>query len=180
MIKPRFFIPVHGHHSMLRVHADLAERLGMPEKNIVVPDNGSIIEISEEGQKISVIKAKAESKVVMVDGLGSNNVQEVVIRDRQMLAQDGMFVIIAIVDVKSGKIRKSPDIISRGFVYLKESQELLRAVRSVAKKTIEDATAQMNPINIDYVKNSVREELGKYLFQKTHKRPIILPVIIEV
>lgn len=180
MIKPRFFIPVHGHHSMLRVHADLAERLGMPEKHIVVPDNGTIIEISEDGEKINAIKAKAESKVVMVDGLGSNNVQEVVIRDRQMLAQDGMFVIIAIVDVKSGKIRKSPDIISRGFVYLKESQELLRAVRSVAKKTIEDATAQMNPINIDYVKNSVREELGKYLFQKTHKRPIILPVIIEV
>ncbi|MEK7091457.1 MAG: ribonuclease J, partial [Patescibacteria group bacterium] len=180
MVKPKFFIPVHGHHSMLRVHADLAEKLGLPEKNIVVPDNGTIIEITEAGTKIGAIKAKADSKVVMVDGLGSNNVQEVVIRDRQMLAQDGMFVIIAIVDVKTGKIRKSPDIISRGFVYLKESQELLRAVRGVAKKTIEDSTAQMNPINLDYVKNNVREELGKYLFQKTHKRPIILPVIIEV
>jgi len=180
MIKAKFFIPVHGHHSMLRVHADLAERLGSPEKNIIVPDNGSIIEISEDGTKISILKSKAESRVVMVDGLGTNNVQEVVIRDRQMLAQDGMFVIIAIVDVQNGKIRKSPDIISRGFVYLKESQELLRAVRSVAKKTIEDSTAKMNPINIDYVKNNVREELGKYLFQKTHKRPIILPVIIEV
>jgi ribonuclease J len=181
MIKARFFMPVHGHHSMLRVHADVAEeQLGMPEKNVIVPDNGSIVEISDEGKKISVLKQNAGSRVVMVDGLGTNNVQEVVIRDRQMLAQDGMFVIIAIVDVKTGKIRKSPDIISRGFVYLKESQELLRAVRAVAKKTIEDATAQMHPINIDYVKNSVREELGKYLFQKTHKRPIILPVIIEV
>jgi len=180
MIRPRFFIPVHGNHYMLRVHAEVAMSVGLPEKNIVVPDNGSIIEISDQGRKISALKQNAGSKVVMVDGLGTNNIQEVVIRDRQMLAQDGMFVIIAIVDVKNGKIRKSPDIISRGFVYLKESQELLRAVRQTAKKTIEDATAKMHPINLDYVKNSVREELGKYLFQKTHKRPIILPVLIEV
>jgi ribonuclease J len=180
MVKSKYFIPVHGTHSMLRVHADVAMNVGVPEKNIVVPDNGSIIEISDQGQKISVLKQNAGSRVVMVDGIGTNNVQEVVIRDRQMLAQDGMFVIIAIVDVKNGKIRKSPDIISRGFVYLKESQELLRAVRGAAKKTIEDATAKMNPINLDYVKNCVREEIGKYLFQKTHKRPIILPVLIEV
>ena len=180
MIRPRFFIPVHGNHYMLRVHAEVAMSVGLPEKNIVVPDNGSIIEISDQGRKIGALKQNAGSRVVMVDGLGTNNIQEVVIRDRQMLAQDGMFVIIAIVDVKNGKIRKSPDIISRGFVYLKESQELLRAVRQTAKKTIEDATAKMHPINLDYVKNSVREELGKYLFQKTHKRPIILPVLIEV
>jgi len=180
MLKPQYLIPVHGAHSMLRVHADVAMDIGMPEKNIIVPDNGMIIEISDKGQKISSLKQNAGSRVVMVDGLGTNNVQEVVIRDRQMLAQDGMFVIIAIVDVKNGKIRKSPDIISRGFVYLKESQELLRAVRSTAKKTIEDATAKMHPINLDYVKNCVREDLGKFLFQKTHKRPIILPVLIEV
>lgn len=180
MIKPRFFIPVHGHHYMLRVHADIAHRLGLPEKNIIVPDNGSIIEISDRGEKIGMLKQNASSKVVMVDGLGTNNVKEVVIRDRQMLAQDGMFVIIAIVDIKTGKVRKSPDIISRGFVYLKESQELLRAVRLLTKKSIEDNASQMKPINFDYLKNQVREELGKYLFQKTHKRPIILPVLIEV
>lgn len=116
----------------------------------------------------------------MVDGLGTGNVQEVVIRDRQMLAQDGMFVLIAIIDMSTGKVRKSPDIISRGFVYLKESQDLLRYVRILTKKTIEDSAAKMHPINMDYVKNNVREELGKYLFQKTHKRPIILPVLIEV
>ncbi len=180
MIKPKFFIPVHGHHSMLRVHADVAMNLGLPEKNVVVPDNGMIIEITDQGEKINALKQNAGSRIVMVDGLGTNNVQEVVIRDRQMLSQDGMFVIIAIVDMKTGKVRKSPDIISRGFVYLKESQDLLRTVRLVTKQTIEDATAQMNPINLDYVRNMVREELGKYLFQKTHKRPIILPVLIEV
>jgi ribonuclease J len=97
-----------------------------------------------------------------------------------MLAQDGMFVIIAIIDIKTGKVRKSPDIISRGFIYLKESQDLLRNVRMLTKKKIEESTAQMHPINFDYVKNVVREEVGKYLFQKTHNRPIILPVLIEV
>ncbi len=180
MIKPKFFIPVHGNHYMLRVHSDLAERMGIPERNIVVPDNGSIIEVQDQGQKITMLKAKASSRLVMVDGLGTGNVQELVIRDRQLLAQDGMFVVIAIIDMGTGKVRKSPDIISRGFVYLKESQDLLRYVRILVKKTIEDSTAKMHPINMDYVKNNVREELGKHLFQKTHKRPIILPVLIEV
>lgn len=180
MIKPQFFMPVHGNHYMLRVHADLAERMGRPEKNIAIPDNGSVVEIQDGGKKIIKLRATASSKLVMVDGLGTGNVQEVVIRDRQLLAQDGMFVLIAIVDMSTGKVRKSPDIISRGFVYLKESQDLLRYVRILTKKTIEDSTAKMHPINMDYVKNTVREELGKYLFQKTHKRPIILPVLIEV
>lgn len=180
MIKPRFFVPVHGHHFMLRLHADVANEAGLPEKNIIVPDNGSIIEITDQGKKITHLKEKASSKMVMVDGLGLGNVQEVVVRDRQMLSQDGMFVIIAIIDMSNGKVRKSPDIISRGFIYLKESQELLRGVRILIKKKIETATQQMHPINIDYVKNVVREELGRYLFQKTHKRPIILPVLIEV
>jgi ribonuclease J len=180
MIKPKYFIPVHGSHYMLRVHEDLALGLGMPEKNIIVPDNGMVIEISENGNKFSSRKEVASNRLVMVDGLGNDNIQEVVIRDRQVLAQDGMFVVIAIIDTRTGKVRKSPDIISRGFVYLKESQDLLHQVRALTKKTIEDSTAKMHPINFDYVKNSVREDLGKYLFQKTHKRPIILPVLIEV
>jgi len=180
MIKPKFFMPAHGHHFMLRVHADLAERVGVPENNIIIPDNGSIVEIQDQGKKIVKLKATVSPKLVMVDGLGTGNVQEVVIRDRQLLAQDGMFVLIAVVDMSTGKVRKSPDIISRGFVYLKESQDLLRYVRILTKKSIEDSAAKMHPINLDYVKNTVREELGKYLFQKTKKRPIILPVLIEV
>ncbi len=179
-IKPKFFIPVHGSHYMLTVHRDLAESLGMPEKNVIVPDNGMVVEIQEGGSKIVALKETASSRVVMVDGLDSNNVQEVVIRDRQVLAQDGMFVIIAIIDIKTGKVRKSPDIISRGFVYLKESQDLLRHIRAMTKKVIEDSTAKMHPINFDYVKNNVREQIGKELLKKTAKRPIILPVLIEV
>ena len=179
-IKPTFFIPIHGSHHRLRQHAELAMEIGTPESHIVVPDNGMVIEITDNGQKIAPRKEVASSKLVMVDGLGGNNVEEVVIRDRQMLSTDGMFVIIAIIDMKTGRVRKSPDIISRGFVYLKESQELLHQTRALIKKKIEDAIGQMHPINFDYVKNVLREEIGKFLFQKTYHRPIILPVLIEV
>ena len=179
-IKPRFFIPIHGWHHKLRQHEELALGLGLPEKNVVVPDNGMIIEITDSGRKIAPLKETASSKVVMVDSSSNSDVKEVVIRDRVMLAQEGMFVIIALVNVKTGKVLKSPDIISRGFVYLKESQDLLHFVRGLAKRKIEEATARMHPINFDYVKNILRDDIGKYLFQKTHRHPIVLPVLIEV
>jgi ribonuclease J len=180
MIKPRYFVPIHGYHHFLRVHAKLAENAGIPHDNVFVCDNGNIMEISEGGSKAVILKEKASAGIIMVDGLGNGNVQEVVIRDRQALAQDGIFVIIAVIDVKTGKVRQSPDIISRGFVYLKEAQHLLRQSRIIAKKTIEDNAAGMHPINFDYVKNSLREKMGKFLFNETAKRPIILPVILEV
>ncbi|KKW23730.1 MAG: hypothetical protein A2569_01880 [Candidatus Vogelbacteria bacterium RIFOXYD1_FULL_51_18] len=180
MVKARFFMPVHGYHHMLRVHADMAERLGTPEKNIIVPDNGSVIEIVEEGKRIIKRKENASAGIVMVDSLGTGDVKDVVIRDRQMLSEEGIFMIVAIINLKTGKVRKSPDIISRGFVYLKESQDLLHRVRFLIKKTIETATSKQHPINFDYVRNEVRETVGKLLFQETHKRPIILPVLIEV
>lgn len=180
MIRPKYFIPVHGSHYMLRVHERVALELGMKGENMIVPDNGMIIEIAEEGKSFKALKESTSSNVVMVDGLGGGNLQEVVIRDRRMLSQEGMFVIIATIDIKTGKVRKSPDIISRGFVYLKESQDMLHSVRGLIKKTIEDSTNKMHPINFDYVKNAVREDVAKFLFQKTHKRPIILPVLIEV
>jgi ribonuclease J len=179
-IKPKFFIPIHGSHHKLRQHEDLALELGMAPDHIVVPDNGSVIDITDQGTKIHALKENVTNRLVMVDGQGQNNVEEVVIRDRQMLSTEGMFVVVAIIDVKTGRVRKSPDIISRGFVYLKDSQELLHQARSLTKKKIEEATAQMHPINFDYVKNVIREEVGRYLFQKTHHRPIVLPVLIEV
>jgi ribonuclease J len=97
-----------------------------------------------------------------------------------MLAQDGMFVIIALVDQSTGKLKKSPDLISRGFVYLKENQELLRQVRIIIKKSVEDATVRMNPIDFDYIKSGLGETVSKYLYQKTAKRPLVIPVILSV
>lgn len=154
--------------------------LGMPESNIVVPDNGSIIEITDNGTKIGVRKEKAPSSPMMVDGFSVGDEQNVVIRDRQMLAEDGMFVVMALLDSRTGTLKKSPDIISRGFVYLKESQELVRHTRALIKRTIEqEMKGQTNP-NIDAIKNTVADTVSKYLFQQTAKRPLVLPVILTM
>ena len=177
---PKFFIPIHGNHYMLELHKQLAIELGMPEENIIVPDNGSIIEISSDGEKISLRKEKAPSSPMMVDGLAVSDVQDVVIRDRVMLAQDGMFVIIALIDQKTGKLKKSPDLISRGFVYLKENQELLRQVRVIIKKSVEDTTMKANEVDFDSIKNNVGETVSKFLYQKTAKRPLVIPVVLSV
>ncbi len=179
-IKPKFFMPIHGNHYMLRVHEELAQSVGMPPENIIVPDNGMIIEIQEKGEKIKSIKETAPSSPVMVDGFAIADVQEVVMRDRKMLSDDGMFVIVAMINLKTGKLRKSPDLISRGFVYLRESQELLQHTRLIIKKTIEDTTRGMNPINFDFVKSNVTDSVARFLFQKTAKRPIVIPVVLGV
>ena len=177
-VRPRFFIPVHGHYFMLKTNANLAESVGIPKKNIMVPiRNGAIIEI--DNAKIQTLKETAPSNYVMVDGLGVGDVKEVVLRDRQMLAQDGIFVIITVIDTKSGGVIGSPDIISRGFVYLRESQELLKSVRQIIRKTVQETT-KMHPINMTYVKDQTKERVGKYLFQKTKRRPMVLPVVIEI
>ena len=149
-------------------------------KNIAIPDNGSIMEIRNKGAEMVKLEQKAPSGLVMVDGFSIGDIQEVVIRDRQMLAQDGMFVVVAIINTTTGKLKKSPDIISRGFIYLRESQELLRSARLIIKKTIEDETAGMNPIDFDYLKGIVTDQLSKFLFQKTAKHPIVMPVLIGV
>ena len=152
--------------------------LGVPNENIIVPDNGSIIEITDGGTKIVKLKEKAPSEDMMVEGFTIGDIQEVVIRDRKMLAEDGMFVIIATIDAKTGKLKKSPDIISRGFVYLRESQELLQSARVLIKKTVESSTVGMNPINFDFVKTNVSEAVSRFLFQKTAKKPIVIPVML--
>ena len=177
---PKFFIPIHGNHYRLQLHKELAMDLGMPENHIVVPDNGSIIEIVNNGEDMVLRKEKAPAGVMMVDGFSVGDMQDVVIRDRQMLAQDGMFVIVATVDAMTGKLKKSPDIISRGFVYLKESQDLLHQSRQIIKKTIEDGSHGMNPINFEFVKNQIGENLSKFLYQKTAKRPLVIPVLLPM
>jgi ribonuclease J len=177
-INPKFFIPIHGNHYRLKMHADLAVQLGMPPENVIVPDDGSIVEIQDNGSKIVKLGVKAPDSTVMVDGFTIGDIQDVVIRDRQILAQEGFYVVVGLINAATGKLRKSPDIISRGSVYLRESQELLRESRILIKRTIERATEGMQPINIDYVKDVVSETLTKFIFQQTAKKPIIIPVII--
>jgi ribonuclease J len=176
----KYFMPVHGSHFRLKMHAELAAGLGTPRENIVVPDNGSIIELQDGGKKLVKLKEKAPSEDVVVEGFSVGDVSEVLIRDRKMLADDGMFVIIAMINSKTGKLKKSPDIISRGFIYLRESQDLLAEARHVIKRSIENATVGMNPINFEFAKNAVNEDVSRFLFQKTAKKPIVIPVILSV
>jgi ribonuclease J len=179
-IKPKFFMPIHGYHQFLTTHRDIAIETGMAEDHVIVPDNGAIIEFYDGGNKVRRLKDSAVSKIVMIDALGSGDVKDVVVRDRKQLSQDGIFVMIATMDASTGKVLKSPDIISRGFIYLKESQELLKHTRGMTRKIIEESSLKMHPLNLDFLRNELRERVGKFLLQKTGKRPIVLPVILEV
>ncbi len=179
-INYRYFMPVHGSHFRLKMHAELAANLGCPRENIIVPENGSIIEIRDHGNTLVKLKEKAPSDDMVVEGFSIGDIPEVVIRDRKMLAADGIFVVIALVNTRNGRLKKSPDIIARGFVYLRESQELLSEARNVIRHSIEKATMGSHPINFDFAKNAVTEEVTRFLFQKTAKKPIVIPVILGV
>lgn len=152
---------------------------GFPKENVIVPDDGSIIDITN-GEEVVVQKEKAPNNMVYVDGFTVGARQEVVLRDRQSLAEQGMFVIIATVNSRTGKLRKSPDIISRGFVYLRENQQLLSEARVLIKKTVEQQTAQMHPIDLDIVKDNLTDTVSGYLMQKTNKTPMVIPVLIGI
>lgn len=177
-VKPKYLMPVYANHYLLREAAKVAISIGFLKENIFVVDNGSVVQASRKGVKVNQQKIPIE--YIFVDGLGVGDVKEVVLRDRQMLAQDGIFVIIAVIDSLAGKVKGSPDIISRGFVYLKESQDLLKSTRLLVRKIVEESSANMHPINISYIKDQIKERVGKFLFQKTKRRPMVLPVIIEV
>lgn len=179
-INAKYFMPAYGYYSMTASHAKAVEQAGRPRESIIVADNGTVIDIIENGETLHIHKDKVPSAPLVVDGFSIGDMQEVVIRDRQMLAKDGMFVIIATVNLKTGKLRKSPDIISRGFVYLRENQDMLNQARLLIKKTVEDSTEGMNPVDLDYVKNALSDTMAGYLFTRTNKAPMVIPVLIGV
>jgi ribonuclease J len=175
--KPDYFIPVFGNHFFLKEAQRLAIDNGFREDHSFVPDNGTIMELGNGGFK--VLKDKAPSDYVFVDGLGVSDAQNIVLRDRQVLAEDGMVVVIATIHSRTGKLTQNPDIISRGFVYLKDNKKLIEDVRHKVKKMIVDS----NPstwADANQIRNDIRDKVGQYLFTKTEKRPMVLPVIIEV
>lgn len=179
-IGAKYFMPAYGYYSMTASHAKAVEQAGRPRESIIVADNGTVIDIENGGETLNIHKQKVPSTPLVVDGFSIGDLQEVVIRDRQMLAKDGMFVIIATVNLKTGKLRKSPDIISRGFVYLRENQDMLNQARLLIKKTVEDSTEGMNPVDLDFVKNALSDTMAGYLFTRTNKAPMVIPVLIGV
>lgn len=180
LVKPKFFIPIHGEHHMLAAHGKLAQQVGFTEDRVKILENGDALEINSMGEGKRVENA-VETGYVFVDGLGIGDVGEVVIRDRQVMANDGMFVIIATLDRRTSKLINAPDIISRGFIYMKNNEDIIREVKHEVRKMVDSHASKKNlEPNWAYLRQIIRDEVGEYLFQKTNRRPMILPVVIEV
>ncbi|MFA4880193.1 MAG: ribonuclease J [Candidatus Doudnabacteria bacterium] len=177
LLKPKYFVPIHGEHHMLVNNAWIARELGIPSGNIFIMENGQILNVDQE-QKGLILKDKVPSGYVLVDGLGVGDVGHVVLRDRQQMAKDGMFVVIITVNKDNGALIGEPDIVSRGFIYMKESDKLLKEVKNQIKKIVDIKGKKDLSVNEAYIKSRIREEIGEYLFKRTERRPMILPVII--
>ncbi len=176
LIKPRYLMPIHGYYFMRATCASLGQEVGMHKENTVVLDNGEVAELGASGLKVT--GERVDAYYVMVDGLGVGDVEEVVLRDRKILAQEGMVVIILTIDKMHPRLLKNPDIISRGFIYLRENQEILDEVRKRIRNIIMRLGVQT--IDGEYLKTLVRDQVGQYLYTKTKRRPMVLPVVIEV
>jgi ribonuclease J len=177
IVKPEHLIPVHGEYHMLVHHAQLGRETGISEEKIHLVDNGQVVEFDANTGKVS--SQKVPSGIVLVDGSGVGDIGEIVLRDRQVMSRDGIFVVIMTVNKQTGALVTSPDIISRGFVYVRESEELIHRARAEVKKAFE-RRATDTPPNASYMKNKVREVLSDLLYQKTKRRPMVLPVLIEI
>ncbi len=176
LTKPRYSIPLHGEYRHLKAHYDLAKEVGEDPSHILIPDLGKIIELSEE--KIEVVGSVPAGKV-LVDGFGVGDVGNIVLRDRRHLALDGLIVVVAAVDIDSGEILSGPDIVSRGFVYVREAEELMDEVRTIAHDTLRTCLDK-NMKEWNAIKAKVKDELTDYLYSKTKRKPMILPVILNV
>lgn len=177
LIKPQFFIPIHGWYFMRAANARLAQEEGVRAENTILIDNGQVVYM-EKG-KVTASQETMPAYYVMVDGLGVGDVEEVVVRDRLALAQEGMVVIIATLDRRTGKFLKNPDIMSRGFIHLRSNKDLIEEVRAKTKNII-SRLPRLQSVEADYLKNMLRDQIGQYVYNKTKRRPMVLPVVIEV
>lgn len=178
MVQPQYFIPIYANYFMLKEAARRAIEIGFSERRIAILDNGGIIEFSKKGSRIR--KEKADSSYVFIDGLGVGDIGHVVLRDRQMLSEDGMYVITVLIDSKSKEIVGNMQITSRGFIYVKDNFDLVNETKVHVKKVVKKATSKDTKMDYRQIENDIRERVGEYLFQKTQRRPMILPVVIEV
>lgn len=176
LAKPKYFIPVHGECRHLYRHRELALQTGMDPKNIFMMEIGKVLELSQDSAKIV---GSVPSGKVLVDGLGVGNVGNIVLRDRKHLAEDGIIIVVLTIDKASCTCAAGPDIISRGFVYVRESEDLMDAVKNVAAGVVKQCTSG-NTIDWTTLKTKIKNDVGGYLFSKTKRRPMILPIIMEV
>ena len=176
LTKPKYFIPVHGEQKHLRKHASIAESMGMDPSRIFIGDIGDVIEISKSKlKKLAPVTAGN----IFVDGLGVGDVGSIVLRDRKLLAEDGLIIIVATIDSSSGEVLSGPDIVSRGFVYVKESEDLFDMIRKKAQKQF--TLCQKERVkDRNTIKSKVKENISKLIFEQTGRTPMILPVLMEI
>ncbi|MFX4260860.1 ribonuclease J [Pelotomaculum propionicicum] len=175
LLRPKFFVPVHGEYRMLIKHAELAKDVGVLPQNIIVAENGQVLEFSRRSGRIT---GRVAAGKVLVDGLGVGDVGNVVLKDRKLLSQDGILIIVLTIDRESGQVIAGPDIVSRGFVYVRESEELLEEAKARVQIALEKCS-EKGISEWASIKSQVRDAVGKYLYEKTRRRPMILPIIME-
>ncbi|MHB1086274.1 MAG: ribonuclease J [Minisyncoccota bacterium] len=178
-IRPKFFVPVHGYHYMLRVHGDLAVEMGVKKENVIIPDNSSVIDI-RDGEKAHKHAIKAPAELRVVEGQTVSELSDVLMRDRKALGQEGFCVVVATVDRRTGKLHKSPDIISRGFVYLRDNKDLMDQTRLIIRKSVEGSLRNPRAADLDNAREDLAEAVSRFLLQRTMKRPIVIPVIVSI
>lgn len=176
LLKPKYLIPIHGNYSFRKIHEKVGIAAGIAPKHIFVPQNGQVVEFDRQGGRLT--NDRVNTDYVFVDGLGVGDISNIVLRDRQQMADEGMVVVIATVR-KNGQVVGTPDVISRGFVHVKNNFKLINEIAVRAKKILVDRDPKMPPNDV-YLKEKLRDSLGQFLFQKTERRPMILPVVIEV
>ena len=175
LVKPKFFVPVHGEQRHLKTHAKLAREMGMNPNHILISSIGKVMEFTPNSAKIT---GTVPAGQVFVDGYGVGDVGSVVLRDRKHLAQDGMILVVTSM-TRDGLVVSGPDIITRGFVYVKESEALMEELRQVANTALEDSSARF-PGDFPAIKSTIRDDISAFLYKKTKRSPMILPVIMEV
>lgn len=178
LMRPQYFVPLHGERSKLTIHGKLAEEVGVKPENIIIGDNGLILEMDPDGA-VRPTESHVPAGYVMVDGLGVGDVGNVVLRDRQAMAQEGFFEFISVYDTKRKQFINSPDIISRGFIYMRENEQFVGEIRTEIKNMLTKAASQPN-LDLTELKNEIRDHLSKLLYEKTERNPMVIPVIIEV
>ena len=176
LVKPKFFIPVHGEYRHLKQHAELADDLGLSEKNFMIAENGDVIEITRDSIKKN---GSVTSGQIFVDGLGVGDVGNIVLRDRKHLSQDGILTVVVTISKEAASVVAGPDIISRGFVYVRESENLMDDVKSVVRHEIKKCE-EKGIRDWSTIKTTTRENLRDYIFAKTKRNPMIIPIIMEV
>ena len=176
LVRPKFFMPAHGEYRMLKKHAELAEELGMPSQNIFVNKTGDVLEIDRNSAKVV---GTVPTGNVLVDGLGVGDVGNIVLRDRKHLSEDGLMIVVVTISKEDGKALAGPDIISRGFVYVRESEDLMDGAKNIIKDVLKECEDR-NIKEWAYLKNNIKENLKEYLYQRTKRNPMILPIIMEV